>query len=68
MSTLKNQEAVFCTESTKRLRHEPTSLERFPCCGHLVPVSLKCPTPTLEHLDGHHTKPIKQESMYYPSC
>ena len=66
MSTLKNQEAVFCTKSTERLRHKPTSLERFPCRGHLVPLFLKCANPDLRHPDDADSiLPIKQERMYY---
>ena len=65
MSTLKNQEAGFCTESTKRLRHEPISLERFPCSGHLVLLFLKCANPDPGHPDAHSKLVIKQERMYY---
>ena len=38
-------EAIFCTESATRIQHhwQPTIHERFPCCGHPVPLCLKLP-------------------------
>jgi len=60
-------EAIFCTESVTRVRHQPTIHERFPCCGHLVPLSLKLSVQanTLSGIisDSQSTSQIKIEGI-----